>query len=114
MSYKTAFSFCHRALDFNSPIHRDIIAFVCEFVCETIQATNYHYWVSIFSETGRQDLLVVVREKLDRSNFWKVYREIFNFVADRLKMDFDLVVVEESKKEETLRRLGAYLLISKT
>ncbi len=72
------------------------------------------YWVSIFSETGRQDLLVVVREKLDSSNFWRVYREIFNFVADRLKMDFDLVVVEESKKEETLRRLGAYLLISKT
>ncbi len=60
------------------------------------------------------DLLVVVREKLDSSNFWRVYREIFNFVADRLKMDFDLVVVEESKKEETLRRLGAYLLISKT
>ncbi len=70
--------------------------------------------MSIFSETGRQDLLVVVRVRLDRSNFWKVYREIFNFVADRLKMDFDLVVVEESKKEETLRRLGVYLLISKT
>ena len=32
MSYKDAFSFCGRARDFNSPIHRDIIAFVCEFV----------------------------------------------------------------------------------
>ncbi len=70
--------------------------------------------MSIFSETGRQDLLVVVREKLDRSNFWRVYKEIFNFVAGRLKMDFDLVVVEEDQKESVLKKLGAYLLISKT
>ncbi|MEJ5338350.1 MAG: nucleotidyltransferase family protein, partial [Aquificaceae bacterium] len=60
------------------------------------------------------DLLAVVSVPLNRSNFWKVYERVFNFMADRLQLEFDLIVVEKNKAEETLRRLGTYLLISKT
>ncbi len=60
------------------------------------------------------DLLVVIKGEINRSNFWSIYREIFNFIADRLPLDFDLIVVEKSRKGELLKKLGSYLLISKT
>ncbi len=40
------------------------------------------------------DLLVLV-ERINRENFWRIYGEIFGIVADALPVDFDLVVMSE-------------------
>lgn len=60
------------------------------------------------------DLLIVVKTPLNRSNFWTVYEKFFSFLADRLELAFDLLVVEKEREEETLKKLGPHLLISKT
>lgn len=54
------------------------------------------------------DLLVVVDESLScRLNFWSLYWRVFNFVADRLELDFDLILVEREKAPPLIEKLGA-------
>lgn len=56
------------------------------------------------------DLLVVV-DRLDRESFWKVYREVFEFVTDRLPIDFDLVVISQEDFIRDPKRLGPTLTV---
>ncbi len=56
------------------------------------------------------DLLVVV-DRLDRESFWKVYGEVFEFVADRLPVDFDLVVISQEDFIRDPERLGPTLTV---
>lgn len=74
-------------------------------MCETIQATNYHYWVSIFSETGRQD----------QTDKWKLFKEIKPLKA--LKVDAYMVeqslLVYECKQERLIELPDHSLLIGK-
>ncbi|MDW7973354.1 MAG: nucleotidyltransferase domain-containing protein [Thermodesulfovibrio sp.] len=60
------------------------------------------------------DLIVVVSEDLSRKNFWKVYKELFNFFADKLSIAFDLIITDAERKEQVLERLKPTLLLAKS
>ncbi|MDW7973204.1 MAG: nucleotidyltransferase domain-containing protein [Thermodesulfovibrio sp.] len=60
------------------------------------------------------DLIVVVSEDLSRKNFWKVYKELFNFFADRLSVAFDLIITDAERKEQVLGRFKPTLLLAKS
>ncbi|MEN3028667.1 MAG: nucleotidyltransferase domain-containing protein [Aquificaceae bacterium] len=59
------------------------------------------------------DIVVVVSEDLNRKNFWKIYRQTFDFFADRLPVNFDLIVVDTERKEQVLEKLKPALLLGR-
>ncbi|MCS6998494.1 MAG: nucleotidyltransferase domain-containing protein [Aquificaceae bacterium] len=60
------------------------------------------------------DLIAVVSEDLSGKNFWRVYKELFNFFADKLSIAFDLIVTDTEGKEQVLERLKPTLLLAKS
>ncbi|MCS6876135.1 MAG: nucleotidyltransferase domain-containing protein [Aquificaceae bacterium] len=60
------------------------------------------------------DLIVVVSEDLSRKDFWKVYKELFNFFSDRLPIASDLIITDAERKEQVLERLKPTLLLAKS
>ncbi len=52
-------------------------------------------------EHGLSDIdLIVVVERIGREDFWQIYTPVFDFLAERLPIGFDLIVLPEGDFKE--------------
>lgn len=93
-----------------------------KFSQELVESYPFVKEVYLFGSLAREDyrglsdvdMIVVVSEDLSRKNFWKVYKELFDFFADKLSIAFDLIITDTERKEQVFERLKPTLLLAKS
>ena len=56
------------------------------------------------------DLIVIVSE-LDKDNFWDIYGELYNFIAEKIDMGIDLLIMTEKHFENKRKNFGEVLIL---
>ncbi len=57
-----------------------------------------------FRGTSDVDIIVLIKSELTKENFWKMYGKIFDFICDRIKISFDLIVADKKSFPEIAER----------
>ncbi len=51
------------------------------------------------------DLIIVV-DKIPKEDFWNIYEDLYNFIAEKIDMGIDLLIIEEKEFNEKKEKFG--------
>ncbi len=60
--------------------------------------------------TNDIDLIITV-ENFNKENFWEIYGELYNFIAEKVDTGFDLLVMDEEEFKRRKHRFGDILIL---
>ena len=82
--------------------------------------SNFEYVKSIIlfgslaqnTQRGTSDVdLIVTVEKFNKENFWEIYGELYNFIAEKVDTGFDLLIMEDEEFKKRKDKFGDFLIL---